>query len=176
MVGNKSKGTITFSYSSEELFNQAGILSSYMAKSLGGDGAALDKFSITSDEQDIFNVCLKQSLTSVYNAIVKLTSGVNGALNDNVVVSADETSGLGRKQGTYVEITLKDNAAYNVNTLNIIEKTLKDCIVYGSLMSFYSVNINVDLYRISQTSFDTSMATLKKTLFHLSKKKTSSLM
>lgn len=176
MVGNKSKGTITFSYSSEELLNHAGIISSYMAKSIGNDGELLDRYSVSKDEEEIFKVCVKQSLSSIYEVVIKLTSKVENALQDSVEVKADETTGLKRKAGTYVEITVKDNGAYNANTLNIMDKILRDCIVYGSLTSFYSVNMNADLFRISQANLDSSMSSLKKTLFHLGKKKTYSLM
>jgi hypothetical protein len=160
----KEYGTITFSYSNDELFNDVSLLSSYMVKNMVFEsGSALDEFVITDDEKDVWKVCLKQALPNIYEALLKISSGVTDAFNDNVEVESK----------TYLQIKIKDNNEYNTNVLSIVESTLRDCINYGTLVEFYSININDGLLNLAKGKFNNYMFQLNKRLFQLKRRKVS---
>lgn len=157
----KEYGTITFSYSNDELFNDVSLLSSYMVKNMVFEaGPALDEFVITDDEKDVWKVCLKQALPNIYEALLKISSGVTDAFNDNVEVGSKK----------YLQIKIKDNKEYNTNVLSIVESTLRDCINYGTLVEYYSININDGLLNLAKGKFNNYMFQLNKRLFQLKKK------
>lgn len=175
MFGNKETGKITFYYDSDKLFNDVSLMSAYMTKNLGNEGGSLmDEFSISDDEQDIYKVCVRQTLPNIYETMMKITSGVDNAFEDEEVVSTAETEGLKREAGTYIEFTMQDNEAYNDNILNLVDATLLNCLKYGVLAEFYAICVNGDLHRISQDKFTTSLFQLKQRLFQLKKKVVSS--
>lgn len=175
MFGNKETGNITFYYNSDKLFNDVSLMSAYMTKNLANEnGSLMDEFSISDDEQDIYKVCVRQTLPNIYETMMKITSGVDNAFEDEVVVSATETDSLNREAGTYIEFTMQDNEAYNDNVLNLVDATLLNCLKYGVLAEFYAICVNGDLYRIAQDKFTTSLFQLKQRLFQLKKKVVSS--
>lgn len=171
MVGNKSEGTITFSYDIKELFNDVSLLSAYMTKNIMvGENSALDQFCITDDEEDVFKVCLKQALPNIYDAFLKISTGLEEAFTDNAVVSTKESTGLKRNTGTYVEFNIKDNKAYNKSLLSIVDTTLRDCINYGTLVEFYSVCVNDGLMSLANAKYTQNIVKLNQRLFQLKKK------
>lgn len=175
MFGNKETGKITFYYDSDNLFNDVSLMSAYMTKNIKGDsGSMMDEFNISDDEKDIFKVCVRQTLPNIYETMMKITSGVENAFEDEAVVSTDETTGLKRAKGTYIEFTMKDNDAYNENVLNLVDATILNCLKHGVLAEFYSICVNGDLYRVAQDKFTTSLFQLKQRLFQLKKKVVSS--
>lgn len=175
MFGNKTEGSITFYYDSDNLFNDVSLMSAYMTKNLSTEaGSIMDEYNISDDEKDIYKVCIRQALPNIYETIMKITSGVESAFEDEAVVSADETEGLGRPKGTYIEFTMQDNEAYNDNVLNLVDATLLNCLKYGVLSEFYSICVNGDLFRLAQDKFTTSLFQLKQRLFQLKKKVVSS--
>lgn len=167
MVGNKSEGIITFYYNSDDLFNDVGILSAYMAKNLS---SSIDDFAITDDERDIYDVCLSQALPNIYESMLKVTTGVSDAFKESADVKAQEESGLKRKVGKYVELNILDNNAYNKNVLSLVDSTIRDCIKYGVLSEYYAIGINMDLQRIVQSKFAANMLQLNQRLFQLKKR------
>jgi hypothetical protein len=104
-----------------------------------------------------------------------MSSGIDGAFNESAIVSEKEETGLGREVGKYVELTIKDNGAYNTNVLAIVDSTIKDCIKYSVLAEFYSVCLNADLQRLSQSKQVDKMLQLRQRLFQLKKRNISSL-
>lgn len=175
MVGKNTSGSITFYYDNEQLFNDTGILSAYMAKNFDVEGS-VDKFSISDDEKDVFNICVKQALPDIYETILKMTSCITNAFTSEKVIDMDETTGLKRKAGSYVEISINNNDAYNENTLAIVDETLYMCIKYGALAQFYSTCLQMDLYRIAQDRFVSNLRMLNQRLFQLKRKIVSSLL
>ena len=170
MIG-KISGIITFYYNKDSIFNDVSLLSAYMTKNLATEASsAMDEFVITEDEREIFNECVKQSVPSIYETIVKLTSGIDDAFNDNAVIEGDDESGLEREEGKYVEFKVLDNDAYNANILRLVDDTLRDCLKYGILSEFYSICVNGSLYRIAQDKFTANLFQLKQRLFQLKKK------
>lgn len=171
MVGNKTDGIIAFSYNSDKLFNDVSLMSAYMTKNLKTEvGSVMDEFNISDDERDIYDVCVRQALPNIYETMMKITSGVDNAFSDEIELTTDETDGLKRAKGKYIEFNIQNNDAYNSNVLNLVEATLLNCLKYGILAEFYSICVNVDLHRIAQDKFTTSLFQLKQRLFQLKKK------
>ena len=202
MFGNKETGSITFYYDSDKLFNDVSLMSAYMTKNMKSEaGSLMDEYSISDDEKDIYGVCVRQTLPNIYETIMKITSGVDNAFEDEVVlalgternlstdgkseleVSLDTNTGkdtnakentLGRFAGTYIEFNVQDNDSYNSNVLNLVDATLLNCLKHGILAEFYSICVNAELYRIAQDKFTASLFQLKQRLFQLKKKSVSS--
>ena len=175
MFGNKETGIITFYYDSDKLFNDVSLMSAYMTKNLASEaGSIMDEYNISDDEKDIYGVCVRQTLPNIYEAIMKITSGVENAFDDEVNVDAKEAEGLKREAGTYIEFNMLNNDAYNENVLNLVDATLLNCLKYGVLSEFYSICVNGDLYRLAHDKFTTAQFQLKQRLFQLKKKVVSS--
>lgn len=175
MFGNKETGKITFYYNSEVLFSDVSLMSAYMTKNLANEsGSLMDEFNISDDEKDIYKVCIRQTLPNIYETMMKITSGIDNAFEDEVTVSTQESDGLKRSAGTYIELTMQDNEAYNSNVLSLVDATLLNCLKYGVLAEFYSICVNADLYRLANDKFTANLFQLKKRLFQLKKKSVSS--
>lgn len=171
MFGNKEIGVITFSYDIKDLFNDVGILSAYMTKNLSAEkGSLLDEYAFTDDEWDIFKVCLKQAVPNIYESMLKMASGVTDAFGAEVTLVGDETEGLKRKAGTYVELSINDNGAYNANVLSLVDATLRECLKHGTLAEFYSTCIHADLYAAARDKYLANVQQLNQRLFQLKKK------
>jgi hypothetical protein len=147
---------IVFTFSMSDLFNEVGLLSSFMAKSISSEG--VDELTITEDEKHLFDVCVRQTLPTIYECVLKVTAAEGGSFES-------------AKEGD-ITIRLKDNEAYNKNILGIIDATLYDCLKYGVLREFYSVSLNTDLYTLSNSKFNENFILLKRRLYHLRKKMT----
>lgn len=175
MFGNKETGKITFYYNSEGLFSDVSLMSAYMTKNLANEsGSLMDEFNISDDEKDIYKVCVRQTLPNIYETMMKITSGIDNAFEDEVTVSTQESDALKRSAGTYIELTMQDNEAYNSNVLSLVDATLLNCLKYGVLAEFYSICVNADLYRLANDKFTANLFQLKKRLFQLKKKSVSS--
>lgn len=175
MFGNKETGKITFYYNSDGLFGDVSLMSAYMTKNLANEsGSLMDEFNISDDEKDIYKVCVRQTLPNIYETMMKITSGIDNAFEDEVTVSTQESDGLKRSAGTYIELTMQDNEAYNSNVLSLVDATLLNCLKYGVLAEFYSICVNADLYRLANDKFTANLFQLKKRLFQLKKKSVSS--
>lgn len=175
MFGKKENGNITFYYDSDKLFNDVSLMSAYMTKNIASEkGSLMDEYNISDDEMDVYKVCVRQTLPNIYETMMKITSGVESAFEAEAEVTTKETEGLLREIGTYIEFTIQNNDAYNKNVLNLIDATLLNCIKHGVLAEFYSICMNVDLYRIVQDKFTANLFQLKQRLFQLKKKEVSS--
>ena len=158
-----ANNVIVFSYKREDLFNDVSLLSAYMVKNMViKEGSALDEYSITEDEKDVWGVCLKQALPDIYEAFLKISSGVVDAFFEEPV-----------SNNSIISITIDDNKAYNNNVLRLVESTLRDCINYGTLVEFYSVCLNDALYNVAKGKYASCMYQLNKRLFQLKRKKVS---
>ena len=175
MVGNKEIGIITFSYNDEEMFNEVSMLSAYMAKSWAGEGASIDDYCITSDEKELYDSCLRQALPSIYETMLKMSSGIEDAFKDSVELKSDETDGLKRKAGKYIEISINGTGEYNSNLLSLVDSTLRDCIKFSTLAEYYSFCMNKDLQAVAGSKYSNSLLLLDQRLFQLKKKATARL-
>ena len=152
----KKNGIIKFRYGSNDTFNDVSLLSAYMTKNLAGEkGSLMDEFTISDDERQVYDVCVKQALPTIYEAMIKITSGVDEAFK----ATADS-----------IEFNILDNEAYNINVLTIVDETLNTCLKYAILAEFYSVCLNAELQRVALAKYADSLAQLKQRLFQLKKK------
>lgn len=159
MVKNES-GKIKFYIKSDELFNDVSLLSSYMTKNIvAGEGLSLDEFIISDDEKDVYEVCVEQAMPYVTETMMKITSGINNAF--------DKTVGE-------ISFSVVDNSAYNDNVLDLVDATIRDCMKYGILAEFYSINTHADLYTLAKNKHAEVMRLLQQRLFQLKKKAISS--
>lgn len=175
MFGTKTSGNITFYYDSEGLFNDVSLMSAYMTKNLGSEnGSLMDEYNISDDEKDVYKACVLQTLPNIYETMLKITSGVPDAFDAEVKVETKEDSGLKREAGTYIELSIKDNSAYNSNVKSLVDVTILNCLKYGILSEFYSICVNMELYKIAHDKLTVSLFQLKQRLFQLKKKAISS--
>lgn len=152
------KGAVTFTYDAGELFNSVCLLSAYMTKNIvTGSGSSLDKFCITEDEKDIYDECLKQTFPDIYANLMDIADCRESAFDDGT--NSDEVS-----------ISIKNNNAYNINVLPLIDATLHDCLKYGILSTFYSINVHDLLYSATKQKMEASLSQLKTRLFQMRKK------
>ena len=153
-----NKGVITFKYPNSSLFDDVSLLSSYMVKNIKMDEAsALDEFSISEDEKEIFNECLKQALPNLYDVALQMMPNCEGAFSE------------GLSDGN-ISISIKDNGSYNVNVLSLVDATLYDCLKYGILSAFYSICVNDALFTIANSKMVANINQLKQRMFQLKKK------
>lgn len=172
---------ILFYYPADDMFNEISLMSAFMTKNLSADSSTVDDFSISDDERNLFDVCVRQTLPNIYETMLKITTPVEGAFDDAYVVTSTTASGgatttndeygADREDGTYIQICLLDNEAYNSNVLSLVDASLLNCVKHGILREFYSTCLNTDLYNISNNKFIEELTLLKKRLFQLKKKK-----
>lgn len=161
------KAKLLFYYNRDTLFNDVSLMSNFMAKNLATkEGNSLtDEYALSDDEKDLFGVCVRACLPDIYEAMLKITNAVDTAFDDEVA-----ESGPTPEAGTYVEITLQDNEAYNDNVLTIVDASIYNAIKYGVLKEFYSTVIQPDFFKLSSERFVGELFKLKQRLFQLKKK------
>ena len=168
---------ILFYYDHEGLFNDVSLLSNFMAKNIQTkDGQHLtDDYSISTDEKDLVDVCVRNCLPDIYDSMIKISFGHIPAFEDKVVETG-ETSGTDihgntvSLTGTFVELAIRNNMAYNDNVLTLVDGCLYNAIQYGVLKEFYSTVINADLLKVNTERFMQELIKLEQRLFQLKKK------
>lgn len=156
----KENGAIKFSYKADDLFNDVGLISAFMAKNLQNEkGSLLDEFAITSDERELFDMCVKQALPNIFDEMLKMSSCVTGieAKDGNIILS------------------FMDNNLYNDNALTLVDMTIYDCLKYGVLAEFYSICVHTDLLTLAQGKYAEMLRLLNKRLVPLKMRSISSL-
>ncbi len=148
---------LTFSYTKAEIFNTACLISAYMTKNLkDGDASAMDDYSMTDDEEDMYNACLESSLPDTWETVLKITS--------------HSTSGAYSISSGAPSITIQDNDAYNANTVDLVSASIKNCIIYGVLRDFYATCYHPELLKVANDRYNAEIAKLEHRLFQLKKK------
>jgi hypothetical protein len=162
MINTSTTGQIKFYYKKDVLFNDVSLMSNYMCKNMATkDGNSLtDEYAISDDERDLVDVALRSILPDIYEAMTKITNSVNGAFDDDEVISTDHC----------VSFTIQDNSAYNDNVLTIVDASLYNCLKYGTLKEVYATIVNPDFFKISAERFVAELFKLKQRLFQLKKK------
>jgi len=163
------KAKLLFFYNRDTLFNDVSLISNYMAKNLATkEGNSLtDEYAMSDDEKDLFNVCVRQCLPDIYEAMLKITNSVVAAFDDDVTETGSTT---GVPEGHYVEFTLLDNDAFNDNVLTVLDSSLNNTIKQGVLKEYFSVIVQPDFFKISAERFLGELFKLKSRLFQLKKK------
>ena len=75
--------------------------------------------------------------------------------------------------GQYVTFILQENAAYNVNILNLVDASLNNTLKQGVLREFYSIVIQPEFFKVCAERFISELFKLKQRLFQLKKKSVS---
>ena len=164
----ENEGVVTFTYNHDDLFSDAGRESAYMTKNSAAEsGAALDEFALSDDERELYDSCLDKTVTNLYGFLAKIGAGFDSSADieceDGNTVKA-------------VRISIKDNDAYSANALDLVDKTIAECLTYGTLSEFYSTNANAILQKMTQEKYAGTLLMLNQRLFQLKKKKMSSLL
>jgi hypothetical protein len=123
------KGTIRFSETTENLFNEAKLLSSFRSRTiLGPDGKnAFDQYAMTESERSFFLNSLQYVVVEVFSELAKIANGVV----DSVFIDEGSTNA---ESG----FSLTDNEAYDNNILTIIDKRIRKCMVLYCLADWWS--------------------------------------
>lgn len=155
----KDYGTISFVYDTDELFDAACLISSYITKSLISEqGGAADGFVMSDDERELFDVCVKKTVPNIFESMLKMTTAENSFSDNNTIA-----------------FTIDDNNSYNENAVLLVDNTISECLKFGVLSEFYSICVNPDIQRISNEKYMESILLLNQRLFQLKKKPISSL-
>lgn len=175
MSYTKTTGIIKFSYDRGTLFNDISLMSNYMCKNMTSkDGNSLtDDFAISDDETDLVNVCIRNVLPDIYESLIKITTAVVPAFDDDESV----TTGAGTANETtthYVWFKIQDNDNYNNNVLSMVDASLYNCLKIGTLKCIYSKLVQPELFNVCSARFLSEIFKLKQRLFQLKKKSVSS--
>lgn len=162
-----SNNTIEFRYKKDVLFNDVSLLSNYMSKNLSTkDGTSLtDNYAISDDERDLVYLCIRTILPDLYEAMVKITSAVSSAFEDDKVIPDENEVDV-----HYVSFTMRDNGAYNDNVLTMVDASLYNSLKYGTLKEVYSTVLQPEFYNTCANRFVAELYKLKQRLFQLKKK------
>lgn len=180
-----SPAQILFYYNKDLLFNDVSLMSNYMSKNLTTkEGNSLtDEYAISDDDKDVFDVCVRQALPDIYEAMTKITYGVENSFEDNYNVGVSTTdreyfvNGSGVvTNGDYVTFRLLDNDAYNENVLLLVDASLLAAIKQAILKEYYSIVIQPDFFKVTTDRYMAELYKLKQRLFQLKKKSVSSLL
>lgn len=160
MAATVENGAIKFSYTADTLFNDVGLISAFMTKNLQNEkGSLLDEFAITSDEREVFDVCVNQTLPNIFDEMLKMSANVTGIEN---------------KDGNII-LSVRDNNSYNDNALTLVDMTIYDCLKYGVLKEFYSICVHADLLGLAQSKYAEMLHLLNKRIVPLKMRSISSL-
>ncbi len=160
-------GRVIFTYGHDEVFNKACLISAYMTKNLkNGENSAMDDYSMTDDESDIFLACLKSSMPDTWSRVLKITSGVeSGGSGDAYEIDDEATT-----TQPIVTIKIRNYEAYNQNTLKLVDASMKNCVICGVMRDFYSACYHPTLLKIADDRYAAELAKLEQRLFQLKKK------
>lgn len=152
-----AEGVIVFTYPKGTLFNNASLRSTYKARSLVDQQGNYtgEAYALSDDERDAFEVCVDNVVPDVYDVLMKMTSGVNGAF------------GL---DGVEVILKIQDNKAYNENVLKNVDISIQNALVYGVLREWYDLCAKPDFYAEYALKYQMMINSLRDRLFQLKKK------
>ena len=159
------KKTIEFSYPLQGIFDNASRVSAFNAKSIKDkEGRSLlADYALSDDEKDMFLQGMNSILPEIYEKILKITSGVEDAYFFEVTA-------------TDVKFTIQDNDAYNKNVLTLVDASLMECIIEGSLKAWYKNCAQGDLLGLYLKSFNDNLEKLFDRMFQLKIKKCVSML
>ena len=170
-------GEIIFYYAQQGVFDDVQHQSAFMCKNIvTKEGEDLsERFAITDDEVNMFGLCLREILPTIYEAVRPLTHGIDNALNDEMtgaqIKEISELSSLDVDDAAkYIVIRLQDNGAYNPNELKIADSTIRSSIEQGVLSEFYSRVVHKELTEMSGALFSTQVSALTRRIVGLRKK------
>ena len=152
-----NSGTIAFSYTRGQLFNNASLRSTYKARGLVDQQGNYigESYALSDDERDAFDVCVGNVVSDVYDTILKMTSGISDAF------AADSDQ---------VSFKIMDNQGYNENTLKNVDVSIQNTLIYGILRDWYDLCAKPDFYVEYTEKYQLALNLLRDRLFQLKKK------
>ena len=172
-------GQIIFYYQHAELFDEVQHQSAYMCKNIvSKEGEDLsERFAITDDEEGMFQICLTETLPDIYDAVKKLTYGIEEALYGSIkgadvrLLDFEHLADLDiDAEATFVVIRINDHEAYNPNTVRLVDAALRSAIEQGVLSNFYIRVTHPDLTKLAATMFTGQLQALSQRIVPLMKK------
>lgn len=156
----KNNGNISFTYNVKTLFDEVGLISSYMTKNLVNEqGSVMDEFVMSEDDNELFDMCVKQTTPNIFEGMLKMAAFVKGFdYKDNTIT-----------------FSINDNDSYNENTLSLVDSTILECLKYGVLSEYYLICTNASLQSLANKKYAEAMLLLNQRMFQLKKKAISSL-
>lgn len=171
-------GQIIFYYPHSTLFENVQHISAFMCKNIvSKDGEDLmERFAITDDEEPMFQICLRDTLPSVYESLKVLTHGIDDAFNNGL--TGAQLKALDSSLATlpvtdaekYVVIRTVDHQAYNPNDVGLVDETLQSAIEQGTLADFYTKVPHDTLTKITAAQFTTQITVLARRIIGLRRK------
>lgn len=157
--------TIVFSYPINGLFQSASRVSAFNAKQIKDKegNSLLADYALSDDEKDMFLQGVQSILPEISEKILKVTSGIDGAYVFDITAEN-------------IEFTIQDNDAYNVNTLALVDASMLECLIEGSLKAWYKNCAQADLLGMYQNSFAYNLEKLFQRMFQLKIKKSVSML
>lgn len=149
--------TITFTFSVQKIFNNVSLRSHYRAKNLqteSGD-SLIDIYALSEDEKDVFNISLEDISAELYGILLKMMSEIN----DASVISGED-----------VIFKVKDNQAYNPNSVILVDKALQKALIDGVLYQWFDAVAQDNFADKFKNDYEEDKRNLKERLFQLKKK------
>lgn len=172
-------GQIIFYYPYSELFDEIQHQSAFMCKNVvSKEGEDLsERFAITDDEAGMFQICLFETMPDVYDTMKTLTHGISGAVFDGItgadlkLLDYEHLAPLDvENKAKYAVIRIVDHAAYNPNTVTLVDSTLRSTIEMGVLASFYMRVTHPDITKMAASMFTGQNQALANRIVPLKKK------
>lgn len=172
-------GLIIFYYDRAKLFDDVQHLSAFMCKNIASkDGEDLsERYAITDDEKGMFDICLRETLPAVYEALRILTYGIPAAFTDSMTgtqikaaysVLANVTTIV--DADAYVVLRVNNHEAYNPNDVALVDSALLSALEQGAVMQFYSRVLQNELTQLSAGQFQGQMENVARRIVPLQKK------
>lgn len=134
-----TNGTIIFHYTTDDLFDRVNALSLYKGlamKDQKGE-SMIDEVAMSAGERDAFNIFMPSAATKVFMLVQKMTNSVDGALIiDGTVNFGDASDSDLTNQYAFI---IKDNDAYNENTLLPVDKGILDMLTFHCLADWFEL-------------------------------------
>lgn len=162
----KDTECLLFFYNKKNLFKDCQALTAFMSRNIATEQSVIDDYLLTDDEETLFAECLTRSLAALTDIILDLTAGICCAVNGDADSTAND---LGREEGKYIDIYLRNNGAYNANALAGVDTALHDYLAAGAVAEFYLTSVNKDLLAIATARRDGAAAALDRRLMLLRK-------
>lgn len=172
-------GQIIFYFPHKLLFENVQHQSAFMCKNIvSKEGEDLsERFAITDDEKPMFELCVDETMSDVFDVMKPLTSGIADAWYAAVTgagfIQLDtrlvELTGIENTE-KYVVIRINDHEAYNPNTVKLVDSALRSSIEQGALSTFYTRVTHPDITKLAASMFLGQLQALGQRILPLRKK------
>lgn len=184
------KKEIVFLYPIDGIFDSAARVSAYNSKNLKDNqgNSMLGEFAISDDDKDMFIQGLNTVLPEIYEKIIKITDGTSADAFGVDMMKTGEKQAVDKEGKPSVDnegnpvmediiencvyFKIKNNDAYNKNVLLLVDTSFLECIIEGSLHSWYKNAAQSDFMAMYARSFAYNLEKLFSRMFQLKIKKT----